>query len=94
MTYHGKMYDEKRDKPRLDSVKLAVELVMTRLSGQWHSVNQLHPWVEIYRPCREDTVRRMIDYLIKDGGTETHTFHSRPSTSNPGTAIYQARKRT
>lgn len=91
--HHGHLYNEKRDKPRLDSVKAAVALVMETLAGEtWRSTTELHPFVEFYRPCKEDTVRRMIGHLIQEG-TETHTFHRRDSISNPGTAEYCARRK-
>ena len=92
--YHGKMYKESRDKTRLDTVKEAVAKIMSKSARTWWWVRALHYEVECAGfCCHEDTVRRMICCLINEGGTRTHTFESRQSTSNPGTAVYRAIKR-
>lgn len=92
MTYHGPLINEKRDKPRLDSVKGIVANFLSLNVGKWVVVPKVHAVVSCYRSCREDTIRRMLNYLMKEG-TETHTFESRPSTSIPGTSEYCARRR-
>ncbi len=92
--YHGPLFYEKRDKPRLDSVKGVIAAIMTGTMGpiyKW-TVPQLHEVVLEFYPCREDTVRRMLNYLMREG-TETHTFHSRESESHPGTCEYTARRK-
>ena len=92
--YHGPLIDEKRDKPRLDSVKELVAIIMTCYGSDWRTVCWLHTTLALRfdHPCREDTVRRMLNYLMKEG-TPTHTFHSKQSESNPGTSVYTARRK-
>ncbi len=92
MTYHGPLYKEERDKPRLDSVKAEVADALMWLDGEWCTVPILHDFMLSRRPCFPDTVRRMLNYLMKEG-TDTHTFHSRGSKTNPGTAEYSAKLR-
>ncbi len=91
--HHGDLYNEKRDKPRLDSVKAIVaELMIKNPDIEWWTIPYMHFRVERNRLCREDTVRRMIGHLINEG-TDTHTFHRRDSISNPGTAEYCAMRK-
>lgn len=94
-SYNGPLFDEARDKPRLHNVKVIVAWLMTKAVGHegWWTVPKIHSFILTHHgPCREDTVRRMIGKLIEEG-TETHTFHRGVSTTNPGTAVYCARRK-
>ncbi len=93
--YHGHLLDEARDKPRLDSVKVIVAWIMIHdnfKSDGWWTVPEIYPRAYYCRACKEDTVRRMLNYLMREG-TDTHTFHSRESKTRPGTAEYTAKRR-
>tara|TARA_Y100000310_G_scaffold286194_1_gene310163 strand:+ start:45 stop:362 length:318 start_codon:yes stop_codon:yes gene_type:complete len=90
---HGKMFDKERDGRQLRSVRdCALDFLID--SGGWHSGPEIHEVVVVVygRACREDSPRRMMNYIHNDPDCPWD-IESQPSASSPGTAEYRATRR-